>query len=1056
MQEKKLDNQVPFFTKISQYGLYKKVLLLSLFISITPILIFGLDTIITLGSTKADIVGQIENVVEGRVRDAIELQAFLTANSVSRFLKQRELDLNNLVEIIPTDKHYSDFAKLHKSEIWIRTGYNETPHDAHISIPIYKEIAFIDNTGLEKVKISNNSIVPKQYLKNVSIPSNTTYGVENYFSETAKLGKNEIYVSHLTGFYITQEEQLGSASNIEEAVEAPIYNGVIRMAMPIYNDTVFTGVVMIAFDHQHLMEFTQHILPNKKEQIVFPIYNSGNYAFMFDDRGWIITHPKYWDIPGIDKNGQWVKAYNENSSDEDIKIGRIPFNLDTAGFVHPNYPLVAQSVRNKKSGSVVTTNIGGIRKVMAYAPIMYSTGDYEKYGIFGGITIGAELQQFRASTAKVAEELSGIIILFRDNISIFVVFTFLITAIASWLFSRSVTKPIVQMTSYAKNLADGNYVEPVIVNRNDEIGILSKTINFMASELQQSNQELMESLSSLKHSKSKIETYTKDLEYQITIFKSIQQIGNILGSSTSMDTVLEYILRNCIESLKFDRAVLYLLDKEGKYLEYREQCGLSTEEEQRAKRARYNIENQDCIETRVQKTGNIIFVKEFKNYDEATEFDKRIYRSSQSESFVYVPLKVKEKVIGILGADRHHTKSEIKEIDINSLQIFANQASRIIENSQLYQNISEQRNFFEDIIKFMVKGVITIDSNHIITSINKAARKILGIESREITGISTVELFRAYTVINDAVHKFINSENLDSYANKELKVEFQNKYLIVNISSHELGKSSKPGFIIIIEDITEKKLLDDHLHHIDRLASMGKFAAGIAHEIRNPLTGISVFLDDLHDKISQETDTAGFIKLALKEIERLESLVNELLDYASPGGAKLVSKDINEIIQSTLHFTEKQCRDTNIKVETIFHKNLPKVFIDTDKIRQALLNIILNAVQAVSSDGTIRISTQVLVATRTTPLVSSSVERDISHWVTIQIDDSGPGITEENQKHIFEPFFTLKQSGTGLGLSITHSIIAEHNGKIEVKQSDLQGASFTIYLPVTQDYMEAD
>ncbi|KAA3636475.1 MAG: histidine kinase, partial [Calditrichaeota bacterium] len=355
--------------KFSQYGIYKKVLLITLILSVTPILIFGLYTILTLDTTGDDIVNEIENVLDSKVRETLELQAHFTASSVTKFLKQREIDLLNLAEIIPTEKHYFDFYKLHKSEIWIRTGYNETPHEAKISIPMYKEISFIDKNGWEKIRITNNSVIEKKNLKDVSKPENTTYGVENYFEETIRLKPFEIYVSHVTGFYITEHEQLGDADNIEEAVETPIYNGVVRMAMPVYNNDNVIGIVMIAIDHQHFMEFTQHILPNSSKQTVFPSYNSGNYAFMFDDRGWIITHPKYWDIPGIDENGDWVKAYSENSSEEDIKAGRIPFNLDTAGFVHPNYPIVAKAVRNKETGSKVTTNIGGIQKVMAYAPI---------------------------------------------------------------------------------------------------------------------------------------------------------------------------------------------------------------------------------------------------------------------------------------------------------------------------------------------------------------------------------------------------------------------------------------------------------------------------------------------------------------------------------------------------------------------------------------------------------------------------------------------------------------------------------------------------------------
>ena len=109
---------------------------------------------------------------------------------------------------------------------------------------------------------------------------------------------------------------------------------------------------MIALDQRLLMEFTQHILPNKIETTVFPSYRSGNYAFMFDDEGWAITHPKLWDIRGVDKSGKWVPAFSSTTKDSTIAAGYIPFNLDDAAFIHPNYPFVADEIRRKNAGVV--------------------------------------------------------------------------------------------------------------------------------------------------------------------------------------------------------------------------------------------------------------------------------------------------------------------------------------------------------------------------------------------------------------------------------------------------------------------------------------------------------------------------------------------------------------------------------------------------------------------------------------------------------------------------------------------------------------------------------
>ncbi|MEZ4764346.1 MAG: GAF domain-containing protein [Calditrichia bacterium] len=198
-----------------------------------------------------------------------------------------------------------------------------------------------------------------------------------------------------------------------------------------------------------------------------------------------------------------------------------------------------------------------------------------------------------------------------------------------------------------------------------------------------------------------------------------------MGTTFNMNTVIRLILEHCINSIGFDRTILYLIDEQQQYLECTETHGFNAENEKYARRSRYHLERYDCIETRVVREGRIIYVEDFAHYPEATELDKKIYNFTKSNSFVYVPLKVKEKIIGILGADKVRSKNPITQTDINSLQILANQASRVIENTRLYQEVINQRNFVEDIISNMQNGVITINSNGRITSFNRAASKIL-------------------------------------------------------------------------------------------------------------------------------------------------------------------------------------------------------------------------------------------------------------------------------------------------------------------------------------------
>ncbi len=1041
--------QISKYLPKPRFGIFRKLLISFLLISIIPILIFGYYTTFTLNNIDKRVTDKIKNSINVKTLEALELQAIYIARSVEKFLKQTESDLRSLTALPPTPQNYLKFSNTHRSEIWHLTKSGNGITDKHETIPLYKEVSFIDIAGNEIISVKNGKITPRYLLKNVSNPKNTTYKCENYFTETKNLKPGEIYVGHVTGFYLSKNDQLQGGKDINQSAADKFYNGIIRFATPIYKHGRFAGVITLALDHRHLMEFTQHVLPLKKDQTVFPDYNSGDYAFMFDDEGWIITHPKLWDIRGVDKNGNWIKAYTSETPDSLIKAGLIPFNLFDADFIHPNYPFVAEEVRRKHSGTAITTNVGGIKKVMAYAPVLYDSGEYKDSGIFGGVTIGTQLEKFQSGIKAVAEELNIVTDLFRKNIFWFSLITFLVASITSYFVSSSFTKPIIELTNTSQRLAEGNLSERIHIDREDEIGVLANSFNFMAYELGKSKSELLESMEYLELSKNKIESYAKDLEYQLKIFRSIQRISNILGKTFEMNTILKIILKNCVQSIGFDRAILYLKDNSGKYLECKEIWGFPPEDAQRVLNSKYNIEHCDCIETKVAKTGEIIFVEDFNNYKDATSMDKKIREIGKSNSFIFVPLKAKEEIIGIMGADKSVSKGNISELDINSFQILANQASRVIENTKLYQELIRQRNFVENILKFMPNAVLTIDEKGKILSANKAVDNIFEINYKEITGQKIEKAFGDFHPFVDEIKRFLYEGNTSLFFTIKQKINGDEKILEIKTSDIYSDSGKNSGFILIVADITEKTRREEHMQEMERLALLGKFAAGIAHEIRNPLTGISLFMDDLHDKVIQDKEISKVIELALSEVERLESLVNELLEYANPSQGNFALSDIHEILNSTLMLVEHQYEKKNIEIVTEFDDKLEKFVFDGEKLKQAFLNLFINAMQAMKNGGKLKVSTARLKKNIFLHHANASV--NFKEVVKITITDTGPGINPESIHKVFEPFYTTKKGGTGLGLSITQTIISEHKGKILVFNKLEGGASFVIYLPYIKE-----
>ncbi len=1017
----------------ARFGIFRKVLFSFLFVTLIPLIILGLYSLNILGSVGEEMAERTTNSLNHKIRDALELQAVLTAKSLTIFLHECEKDLKNLSHLEPNPDLYLIYSHQNRAQIWTRTGTNSHPNEVVQEIPLYKEIAYMAVDGQELIKIKNDRLLPKKALKNVRDPKKTTYLAEAYFREAVKLKPGEIYVSHLNGFHVSKPEQLGSATRVEEAVEGKMYDGVIRFAMPVFRKGKKIGVVMLALDHRHLMEFTQHILPNQKETTVFPSYMSGNYAFMFDDEGWIITHPKYWDIRGFDHSGHLVPAYTRNSTKREIEQGLIPFNLDSAAFIHDNYPYVSKQVRKHHSGSVITTNVAGVTKIMAYAPVFYNRGVYKKTGVFGGITIGAEMKNFQMPAFFIGNSMRNAVTLVRNNLLLILIITLLISLVLSWIISRSITKPVLTITRSARDLAMGQLDKSIQISRNDEIGVLAMVFNFMAYELQKSRNELLRSYNQLKESKSEIETYAKGLEYQLKILNSIQRISNLLGSALDMNAVIRLILQNCVEGVGFDRAILYLLDADERYLECKETFGFSEQGDALARKSKYHLEHFDCIETKVAKQGKIIFIEDFKTYSQATELDRKIRKYGKSSSFVFIPLKVKEKIIGILGADKLRTQQKITQTDINSLQILANQAARVIETTRLYQEIIGQHKFVEDVLRYMNNGVLTVNSESRITSVNRAALAILNMAKNELENKIVWEMFPDQLSLMQKIKEQLDKRGLFHAYNIIYSKDGQERYL--NINASRIG--NQEASIIILEDVSERKKLDDHVKRVERLASLGRFAAGLAHELRNPLTGVSLLLDDLHDKLSAQPEIAKMLAMALEEIERLEHLTNDILDYANPDKGLYKKSDLNGLIHSLLPFVDKQCRQSGISIVTELDDTLPSVRLNADKMRQALLNIIINAIQVMQGGGTLRIE-------------SKYKKTGLTHEIQIRISDNGPGIAPEDREKIFEPFFTKGKEGTGLGLSTTQSIIEEHKGKIEF-QSSTSGTTFVIILPLDKD-----
>jgi signal transduction histidine kinase len=226
------------------------------------------------------------------------------------------------------------------------------------------------------------------------------------------------------------------------------------------------------------------------------------------------------------------------------------------------------------------------------------------------------------------------------------------------------------------------------------------------------------------------------------------------------------------------------------------------------------------------------------------------------------------------------------------------------------------------------------------------------------------------------------------------------------------------------------KKTQEQLIQSSRLSALGQLSAGVAHEIRNPLTSISILIHSLKERLSAEDMRKEDIVVIENEIERINQIIKQFLDFARPSQPKKEKLDINGLIEDTLLLISHELKENNIQVEKAF-LSIPDISADRDQMRQVFLNLILNAMQAMSNGGRLTIATSIK-----------------KNQVQITFKDEGNGIPESVHEKLFEPFFTTKEDGIGLGLSITKRIIDAHFGKIDIESIRGKGSLFTITLPL--------
>jgi len=336
-------------------------------------------------------------------------------------------------------------------------------------------------------------------------------------------------------------------------------------------------------------------------------------------------------------------------------------------------------------------------------------------------------------------------------------------------------------------------------------------------------------------------------------------------------------------------------------------------------------------------------------------------------------------------------------------------------------------------VEKMPVGLVAMDGNGRIVSFNQAAETTLRLPTDQVIGRNASEILPRQVLDMVAALK----EGTRTAFGKEFDCSFPDGRIVpldVTLSSLKGEDGTVWGTIILCRDLTEVQSLKREVETSRRLASLGRLAAGIAHEIRNPLSSIKGFATYFKERYRDNPDDQKTSEIMIHEVDRLNRVITQLLEFARPPVIQKKRASLQSLIQHSLKMIERQASAKEIQVLSHFPSDVKEVDLDPDGINQVLLNLYLNAVEAMDQGGTLS--------------VSLSMDEG-SPWVKIIVSDTGTGIGKEDLEHIFDPYFTTKQTGTGLGLAIVHKIVEAHGGEVRAESEIGRGTTVSVLLPAT-------
>jgi len=514
---------------------------------------------------------------------------------------------------------------------------------------------------------------------------------------------------------------------------------------------------------------------------------------------------------------------------------------------------------------------------------------------------------------------------------------------------------------------------------------------------------------------------------------SLLDFGRTLSATTALDPLLDSLVSRLQEVMNVERVAIFIESRAVKsgYVVARA-AGLES--------VAVPPDFREMIRVRSAETGVV----------RADDFDLHVGESSLSvrrSLHYFVPCVVRGRMVAVIGLGRSVDGGLLSSEDVEILRTVSGYVAVAIENSLLYKDQQERaaelkqlKEFNESIIESINVGLLAVDLDGRVTRLNSALEHILNLRRDAAVGRLVEELFS-----EDFADTLKQVLGKDGWRLKEIRNIYKlhtatraNRALVLNIALAPLQDAQgQTGALVVVEDVTARITLEEQLQQREKLSSIGLLAAGVAHEVNTPLTGVSSYTQMLLGMLNENDPKHALLQKVRTQAERATNIVNNLLNFSRTGSAtEFAELDVSRVLDDTLQLLEPQLRRSQIEIVRSYEEDAPEAYANAGKLQQVFTNLILNARDAIPDGGRI--------------IVSTGTADDGS--LVAEISDTGIGIAPENVAKIYDPFYTTKGvgQGTGLGLAVSYGIVQEHAGRITVDSTPGRGTTFRITLPTAR------